>query len=54
MSGFTGWAAVADGTGEYTRFGLVSCPAVGVDAVSSIASFQYVNTVAGSVVPSGL
>jgi hypothetical protein len=40
VAGDTGAAAVAGGTGEYTRLGFVSCPAFGVLAVSSIASFQ--------------
>jgi len=35
-------------------FGLVSWPAVGWLAVSSIGSVQYVNAVVGSVVPSEL
>ena len=40
VSGLVGGLEVAGGVGEYTRFGLVSCPAFGCDAVSSIASFQ--------------
>ena len=38
--GETGVRAVAGGTGEYTRLGLVSWPGFGVDAVSSIGSVQ--------------
>ena len=54
VSGLTGGFVVAGGVGEYTRFGFVSWPAFGCDAVSSIGSVQYVKTVAGSVVPSAL
>ena len=54
VSGLGGGNVVAGGVGEYTRFGFMSWPAAGCDAVSKIGSVQYVKTVAESVVPSGL
>ena len=48
--GVTGVAAVAGGTGEYTMFGLVSCCALGLLAVSSSGSVQYANELSRSVV----
>jgi hypothetical protein len=50
--GFGVWTA---GTvAEYAMVGAVSCPAVGVEAVSTTGDVQYAKDVAGSVLPSGL